>query len=129
LAAGKQVWQIARLQPGKIGVLESRKQRSDEIQLDFDRKSCPRLLEGFRFLRLLKLSPAFYLDTKTRRGWHRVIRLRERLEPAEIVACQALLGSDPGRERLNLMRILSIRRSGASPFARAHWNLLFTRKL
>jgi len=117
------------IQLKRVGVLQKERQRNDTLFLDYDEWSTPRLLRTFYLLHLWHMRPRFVCDIRTRRGWHRVIRLRERLTNAEIVACQVLLGSDPGREALNLMRCLSIRKDGAGDFASARWNLLFSRKL
>src|SRR5271169_1641166 len=118
-----------QLQIARIGVLQSERQRNDEIRIDRDHAATPELRRLWRKLRLWSLSPKFILDVRTRRGWHRTVRLREPLTDAEQVATQSLCGSDEGRETLNLMRTLSIRRDGADPFTRARWNLLFARKL
>ena len=57
-------------------------------------------------------------------GFHVTAKTRERLKPVEQVAVQALAGSDPVRERLNLMRAMS--RQAAT---RNDWQFLFSNKL
>lgn len=57
------------------------------------------------------------------------MRLGRKITPFCIVALQSILGSDPGRESLNLMRLLQIERHGADRFSAARWNLMFERKL
>ena len=66
---------------------------------------------------------------RTARGFHVVVMLRDRMTRAEIVAIQAVLGSDSKREALNLMRARSIRLHGCPREFRDRWNLLFERKL
>lgn len=61
---------------------------------------------------------------RTRRGWHVVLLLKQQLKPAETVALQAILGSDPLRETFNLARIL-----GGQADESFRWNLLFDYKL
>lgn len=68
---------------------------------------------------------------RTRRGWHVVIRLREKLLPSEIVALQSILGSDGRREALNFMRAFAMRQkcNGVTGYWRKRWNILFAGKL
>lgn len=113
----------------RIGVVRKEKQRDDTLFLDYDAKGTPSVSHLFRSLRLWNLSPRTVCDVRTRRGWHRIVRLCERLTPPEIVAAQSLLGSDREREAFNLMRVLSLRRDGAGNFSRSRWNILFERKL
>ncbi len=80
-------------------------------------------------LRKLGLRPAFIEYFRTRKGWHVWIRLRRGLDRGERVALQALLGSDPRREELNLMRVIGIRRNGIRGEWSERWNLLFRHKL
>ena len=65
---------------------------------------------------------------KTEHGWHLVIKIRQRLTLAEIIAAQAILGSDRSRERLNLARAISIRLR-PSKFWKARANILYKRKI
>lgn len=62
---------------------------------------------------------------RTRRGWHVVVALRERVAPALVVAAQAILGSDPNREAFNLMRVRRLRTQAA--FWRERFNVLYSR--
>jgi hypothetical protein len=65
---------------------------------------------------------------RTKHGWHLVIKLRQRLTLAEIIAAQAILGSDRARERLNLARCISIRLH-PSRFWERRSNILYKRKV
>lgn len=57
-------------------------------------------------------------------GWHVVVSvLPTPASPLEVVALQAILGSDPLREACNLNR--AQRYETASPFWRARWNVLY----
>lgn len=100
-----------------------------KLLLDFDRPSLPRnfdaLLHHCVERWMLTVEAVSY--ARSRRGWHVAIYVRERLCPGEIVAMQALLGSDPARERLNLGR--ARRLQGAPEFWRRRWNVLYSRKL
>ena len=63
---------------------------------------------------------------RTARGWHLVVEWNRDFEPAQTIALQAILGSDPKREALNLWRVLSgIRTEGQKKC----WNILYRRKL
>lgn len=117
-----------KFQLQKIGVLE-RKQRNDEILIDYDMYRTPKLRSTWVDLRLWELCPSYILDVRTKHGWHRIIRVRKSLLNSELIAASAILGSDKRRESLNLMRALSIRTGDVSRFARSRWNLLFERKL
>jgi hypothetical protein len=58
----------------------------------------------------------------SRRGWHVAITWARKWTPAETVAVQAILGSDPNREAYNLGRVLSGNKN-------AGWNILFKKKI
>lgn len=58
-----------------------------------------------------------------------VAMLGEPLERSEIVAAQAILGSDFRRESLNLMRCISLRTGRPAPAQEKYWNILFDKKL
>ena len=64
---------------------------------------------------------------RTKRGWHVVICLAGKLSPVEVVALQAVMGSDRNREAFNLARARLIE-SGAAPRS-WRYNVLFERKL
>jgi hypothetical protein len=62
---------------------------------------------------------------RTARGFHLVLIWAQDFSPLEIVAIQAILGSDPMREALNFMRARALEASGnKSEF----WNILYSRK-
>lgn len=98
------------------------------IYLDYDYPRGPSLRMIWTVLRAVGLRPGTIEYRRSRRGWHCVIPVNQRLENAEIVALQAVLGSDSRRELLNIMRVISIRRAGASPYFAARWNLLYAKK-
>lgn len=60
---------------------------------------------------------------KTRRGWHVVVGVRRTIDPARIVAAQAILGSDPNREAFNLMRVGQLK--SQPKFWRERFNVLY----
>lgn len=67
----------------------------------------------------------------TKRGNHVVVNAewpdKKELTPAETVALQLLLGSDPKREAMNLMRAHSL--GDAPDFWRDRWNVLYSEKI
>lgn len=99
----------------------------DKIMCDFDNKVPPtppiQSLVHTLGLRLL-----WERWDRTRRGWHLVVKIAQKLTQAEIVAAQAILGSDPARERLNLCRAISIRLH-PSKFWEKRVNVLYSRKI
>lgn len=100
------------------------------LYLDMDQPASPRLAPIFAICRIVGVRPMWIEYRRTQNGWHVVLVLRDRLERAEIVALQALCGSDKRRETLNLMRVLAIRRTPITdPFWQQRWNLLYSRKL
>lgn len=128
--AERRAWFPGVMQLGNIGVLSAEsRQRSDTLFLDYDCTRTPKLRPLYIDLRLWGVRAVFVLDSRSRKGWHREVRLNRRLPAIYLTAMQACLGSDKRRESLNIMRLLSIADSGASAFARSRWNLLFSRKL
>lgn len=96
-------------------------------------RASPRLRPIFTVLRMVGLRPAKDLlcMERTRRGWHVVITLEEKLLPAETVALQLALGDDQRRGALNLMRAIAIRkkRLQGNSFWSQRWNILFSGKV
>lgn len=98
--------------------------------VDIDHKRAPRIRAIYAVCRIVGVSPLWVAYRRTRRGWHLIIYLRDRLQPAELIALQSCFGSDGRREALNLMRVLAIRRTPiTNPFWLTRWNLLYERKL
>jgi hypothetical protein len=89
---------------------------------DYDRPRPPSLRWLYAIARVVHVRPVWVRYDRTRRGWHVLIRWSRTWAPAELVALQAVLGSDPMREGLNLMRVMRHPRAST-------WNLLFSRKL
>lgn len=100
------------------------------LYLDVDRATSPKLPPLFAVARIIGVRPLWIEYRRSRRGWHVVICMRDRYSPAELVAMQALFGSDGRREALNLMRAIAIRRAGiTSRFWGARFNILYRGKL
>lgn len=60
---------------------------------------------------------------RTRRGWHVVVAVAGDMDPALMVAAQAIMGSDLNREMFNVMRVQQLH---AMPnFWRTRWNVLY----
>ena len=114
---------------GRWGIIDEYS-KPNRIFLDFDMaRPVPRYSSLLVTLRTLKLGPQWLCYSRTHKGWHVTIHLRNGLRREEIVAAQAILGSDKKREMLNLMRVMAMNRYGASPFWRKRWNILYSRKL
>jgi hypothetical protein len=75
--------------------------------------------------RLLGIRTTYRRLDRTAKGFHMVIRWDTALQPVEIIALQAMLGSDPTREALNLMRVRSLARGTDES---EYWNILYARK-
>jgi hypothetical protein len=108
--------------------------KPDHAYVDFDfrrpdRRS-PRLRPIFTVLRMVGLRPRLPIEMqRTRHGWHVVIRLNQKLSPAELVALQLCLGDDRKRGALNLMRARALRCCAVTPYWRKRWNILYSHKL
>lgn len=97
------------------------------LMLDFDRPQAPRLTKLCWQMRKLALRPRLLMYRRSRRGWHIVIYLTESLLPVEMVAVQAIMGSDRNRELFNLARVRCLK--GMPARARQMWNVLFDHKI
>lgn len=96
--------------------------------LDFDR---PWEVLGLRRLaavaRILGVRVREVCYTRSRRGWHVSIRWNRAFDRSALVALQAVLGSDPRREALNLMRALADPQP--AKWAAKRWNILYAWKV
>ena len=66
---------------------------------------------------------------RTKKGWHIVVFLDMALTPAETIALEVVCGSDRRRANLDLMRVLAMRKHGASKFWQARSHILYSGKL
>lgn len=71
----------------------------------------------------MSVKPVWVREDRTARGWHMIVRWNRSFTPLEIIALQAVFGSDRQREAYNLTRYFS----GLT--ANRRWNLLFEFKL
>ena len=76
--------------------------------------------------RIVGIKPKTICFKRTRRGWHIIIVLSETLSPIELIAFQAIAGSDRMREALNFMRC---RCSGVADFWQKRSNILYEYKV
>lgn len=97
--------------------------RPDWTMCDFDSAKAPSLESVWRLAKMIDVFPLWIRLDRTRRGWHLIIQWNRRFRPIEIVAIQAVLGSDLKRETFNLARVFS------GKARNRRWNLLFERKL
>jgi hypothetical protein len=114
-------WALNRA-PGIV----ARYARQNQTFCDYD---TPKIQDGsisniFRIARCLGIKPKWVEYRRTKRGWHLAIEWNRKFSPAETVALQAVLGSDPVREMFNLTRALS-----GKAVKNKRWNLLFERKV
>jgi hypothetical protein len=94
---------------------------------DYDAPQKPPALDRIMGIgRMIAAKPRAVEISKSRHGWHMVIAWDRDFEPAETIALQLLLGSDPNREALNLARVLT---GIDSPIKARGWNLLFKCKV
>lgn len=116
-----------------IGAAGFVKEYSDahNILCDFDGDSdllggpLRRLASVHTLARYCQAKVVYFRLDKTENGWHAIIRFDRKLPRLAIVACQAILGSDPKREMLNLSRALQ----PMNRFSMFRWNILFASKL
>lgn len=100
-----------------------------DLLLDYDKPE--QIPDGTRALRLLRragFEPVAWDLTESTNGHHGKLRLAPRPSPAEAVALQAILGSDPMREACNLQRARSVAElpeGEAGDYWRARWNTLY----
>ena len=97
------------------------------LKLDIDEgEARPKLHVIMRRLRRAGYTPVWLSETRSPsgRGWHLVIDVRPRpTHPSQVVALQAILGSDPDREACNLARANVL--GTMSGYARDRWNVLY----
>jgi|ERR1700674_2346138 len=119
----------ARWQWGTVAEIETLGD-SKTLLLDFD-MACPvpRLVPFLARLRIIGLRARWVSYRRTAHGWHVEIGINASLTPSELVAAQAVLGSDLRRETMNLRRAISLRVHKHSRFWRKRWNIFFLRKL
>lgn len=105
------------------------------VMIDIDKKAVWRLNKTFKLIyrlcHLMRVVPQWIRTDSTRRGWHVIVRWPYKLLESELCAIQHSLGSDPDRERLNIMRAVEMRRNPelASNFWRARFNILYEVKI
>jgi len=98
--------------------------RPDLVMCDFDHEAPVTLLRISEVLHAWGMKARAIEYHRTRRGWHVAMVVDKPMVPASMVALQAILGSDLGREAFNLQRVLS-----GMADNNPRWNLLFERKL
>lgn len=65
--------------------------------------------------------------SRTRRGWHFVYLLEEKLSPSERVAAESILGDDPMRAAMNFARARNEKRM--PKFWKQRWNIFYDYKV
>jgi hypothetical protein len=105
---------------GEAGIVKTYA-KTNQTFCDFDGWR-PSLSRVWRIAAMLRITPRWIREDKTKRGWHLVIEWSRQFTRVELVALQCLLGSDLQRETYNLARVMSGKKS-------ERWNLLFERKL
>jgi hypothetical protein len=98
-----------------------------KILCDFDSSAIPAPCL-YSLVHTLGLTVEWFRYDRTKRGWHLIIKVKEFLTDAEIIACSLILGSDIDRARLDLTRAISIRLH-PSKFWHKRVSILFDRKI
>lgn len=97
--------------------------------MDYDSGSCPRIMQLNSICRILGIEYSSLMLHRTRRGWHLAIAISGRFKRVELIALQAILGSDPMREAMNLARVRQIEAFGAPKYWLQRHNILYDYKL
>jgi hypothetical protein len=114
------------MKPKPIGVVKELAEPHKTL-CDFDGQLPADLYERcLRLSRMIGVRMTSWRCDRTKRGHHLVITWARDFEPAQIVAMQAILGSDPNREALNLLRLLS---KPEGEMAQRCTNILYSKKL
>lgn len=123
-----------KLKPGKSASITGKNRERALLLLDYDTYESYRdAPQRLRFL-------AYWLDVpqracrlsrlRTRRGWHLIVYYRgvKRFTAAQIVAAQAIAGSDWRREAFNLVRARHLTAAPKSWRKVGAWNTLYREK-
>jgi len=95
--------------------------------LDYDTDTPPGLPDIIGILRIVGVTAKTIMYHRTKRGYHIALVLYEHLKPVELIALQAILGSDQMREALNLMRAVRVHK--VSKYWQNRSNILYEHKL
>jgi hypothetical protein len=98
--------------------------------VDFDTKdgAIP-VPELFSLARVIGITPESVCYKRTRRGWHLAVRFLETFSRIELIALQCILGDDPMRGALNLMRERQMKKVKAGKYWQSRSNILYSKKL
>lgn len=105
------------------------------IHVDIDGRSQPVRLTIpyiFSICRIVGIKPLATRYHRTKRGWHITLFMGDEspsLTRNDIVTMQSILGSDPMREALNLMRVRAMRGKRVPKFWKQRWNILYDYKV
>ena len=96
--------------------------------MDYDKDTLlPTIPQLYSLFRVLGLRPIAVVYKKSKRGWHIVAVFPEKYKPMELVAIQAICGSDPMREALNWVR--ASQPGQLRGFWGRRWNILYSKKI
>ena len=103
---------------------EMNKQFGTVLKVDIDRKNISWFtIKSLQYLsRHLTMQRLIIKRSPSRKGWHIIIGLKEKLNDYQIIVWQFALNSDKKRERYNLLRVLN-----GNPMK--DWNILFDKKV
>lgn len=97
-------------------------------KLDIDGALPPDIVQSICWtLHKLDNAPELVRIDRTARGWHVTVWLQRKVSATELVAVQAILGSDPRREVFNLVRVRKL--AEVPPCWVQRWNVLYSTKL
>jgi hypothetical protein len=95
--------------------------------MDYDSISAIGIPSLFSLARVCGFVPYAVCYSKTRRGWHVAALSMEKFKPIELVALQAIFGSDPMREAMDFYRARNIHKADA--FWKTRWNIIYSEKV
>ena len=98
------------------------------LRLDYDGRRPPKLTRAAWLLGRAGYRLDWWSECRSPggKGWHVEAGLRPRPRTCvELVALQAVLGSDPAREACNVTRARMVDRRAVSPWWARRWNVLY----
>ena len=128
----RRFWRQGRLHFEKFGEIDALTDwKTGSVALvDYDsHQMVPSIPSIYSTCRIIGIHPDTVCYKKTRRGWHIAVSFLERFEPAELICLQSILGDDPMRSALNLMRVREMARRHIPQFWKDRSNILYRRKL
>lgn len=96
-----------------------------KIDVDGKRRPSLRVLVARLARAGVRVSALVERPSPSGRGWHRWLNVQEKLTPTEIVALQAICGSDVLREAYCFQRARAVQAQAVRFWWRTRWNVLY----